>query len=125
MSARTAWIAHWYETEKVVARAKALGWKEGEDGFLEIYSPEDDNETLDQREFPTLAAAVEFLAPMCAEEGKIFWRQADVLEFEVGGRPCRACTCRDHRTREPWKLVKRYVVEAEGVVEETHEDGCA
>lgn len=122
---RTTFLAIWYDTEKVLAKARALGWKDGDDGLLDIYRPEEDPRGGDVREFPTLDAAVAFLSPMCADLNKVFWRQAEVSEFRVGGRPCRYCTCRDRRTREPWRIVRRYTVEEEGVVESHGCDDCA
>lgn len=119
---RTAFLAIWYDTEKVLAKAHALGWKDGEDGLLDTYSPEEDPRGADAREFPTLDAAVAFLRPMCADENKLFWRQGEVREFKVGGRACRYCTCRDAGTREPWRLIRYYTVEEEGVVEDHYAD---
>ncbi len=116
---QTKFLAVWYDTEKVLAKARLAGWKDGEDGLLDCYAPEEDPKGADAKEFPTLEAAVAFLAPMCAEEGKLFWRQADVREFEVGGRRCKYCTCRG------WRIVREYTVEAEGVVDDHACDDCA
>jgi hypothetical protein len=122
---RTAFVAVWYDTERVLAKARALGWKDGEDGLLDAYRPEEDLRGSDVREFPTLEAAVGFLSPMCADENKVFWPQGRVREFEVGGRPCRYCICRHARTGEPWRIVKEYTVEEEGIVEEHGRDDCS
>jgi len=39
---RTAFLVIWYDNEKVLAKASALGWKDGEDGLLDTYRPEED-----------------------------------------------------------------------------------
>jgi hypothetical protein len=114
-----SFLVVWYDTEKVLAKARLAGWKDGEDGLLDSYAPEEDPKGADVKEFPTLDAAVAFLKPMCADENKLFWRQGNIREFEVGGRRCKYCTCRGRR------VVHEYVVEEEGVVEDFSRDDCA
>lgn len=122
---RAVFLAIWYDTEKVLAKARARGWKDGEEGLLDTYAPEEDPRGADVKEFPTLDAAVKFLAPMCADENKLFWRQGTVREFIVGGPACRYCTCRDSKTRETWRAVREYTVEEEGVVDDYACSDCA
>lgn len=114
-----SFLAVWYDTEKVLAKARLAGWKDGEDGLLDVYNPEEDADAEDVKSFPALDAAVDFLKPMCAEEGKLFWRQANVREYEIGGTRCKYCTCKGHR------LVHEYVIEDEGIVEDYFRDNCA
>lgn len=114
----TKWLAIWYDTEKVLAKARLAGWKDGDDSLLDCYSPEEDAKGADVKTFSTLAAAVAFLAPMCADENKLFWRQGTIREFDVGGPRCRYCTC------EGWRVTHEYTVEAEGIVETSSRDEC-
>lgn len=115
---KTIYQAVWYDPIKCEAKAVAAGWdpKSG-DGFLDIYSPEEDPKGHEAREFDSLDDAVGFLKAIVAG-GKDFWGQARVNKIVVGGNRCRYCTC------QGWNCVHTYIVEAEGIVEDHAEDNC-
>jgi hypothetical protein len=113
---RTAFVAIWYDRNKVIARAKERGW-DGDDGMLDVYHPEEDSKGHEAREFPDLAAAEKHLRTVIAS-GNEFWGQAKVREIEVGGPRCRHCDCRG------FKCVREHIVEAEGIVDVRSYDEC-
>ena len=39
---RKLFVAAWYDSEKVLDRARQEGWQDGEDGLLDYYDPADD-----------------------------------------------------------------------------------
>lgn len=114
---RTAFIASWYDPATVEARARAAGW-DGEEGLLDRYHPEEDSRCESIKEFPSLKAATDFLKKIIAD-GKDFWGQAHIREYEVNGPRCQYCTCRG------WKQVREYVIEETGIVDNFASNDCA
>jgi hypothetical protein len=115
---RTAFVAIWYDRAKVEDRARKAGWKEEEGGLLDIYNPEEDPRGYEKLECPDLKSAETHLRNVIAE-GKEFWGQAIVREFEVNGPRCKYCTCHG------WKCIREYVVEENGVTDQYPQDDCA
>lgn len=115
---RTAFLAVWYERAKVEARATARGWKEADGGLLDIYNPEEDPDGSEQLECPDLKSAETHLRNIITD-GREFWGQGTVREFEVGGARCRYCTCRG------WRMVREHVVEENGIVQTVAGSECS
>lgn len=114
--AATHFVAEWYDRAKVEAAARAAGWN-GVDSLLDEHHPEENPKVVDHLKCPDLQSAVTHLRNVIAD-GKEFFGQADVLQIESGGSRCRACICGGK------KLIKRYVVDETGVVEEHAESSC-
>jgi hypothetical protein len=110
--------AIWYDPDKCEQKAIAAGWDPNSgDGFLDIYFPEEDPNGHESKNFDSLEPAVDFLKKLISK-GKDFWGQTRINKIEVDGKRCQYCTCRG------WNCVHTYLVEAEGIVEESAENNC-
>ena len=113
---RMAYVAVWYDPARVEKLARAAGWN-GEDGLLDAYHPDEDSRAESAKEFTTLDGAVKHLSKLVAD-GRDFWGQGEVREFEIEGSRCRYCTCRG------WKCIRLYGVDETGIVSRDSHDEC-
>jgi hypothetical protein len=116
---RRQFTAIWYDPAKCEAKAIKAGWdKNSGDGFLDVYSPEEDPHGAEQKHFDNLRSTVSFLRDVIKKGGD-FWGQAEIIESEFGGPRCRYCICRGN------KNVRRYTVTEDGIESNDPIDDCA
>ncbi len=117
MKKQNEFFVLWHDYEKCVAKAKALGWVEGEESLLDYYHPEQDMKAGDIAGPFTLEQAIERGRAIIAS-GVTMFGALHVREIETVTSRCRYCICHGRKT------VREFIVEEEGVVQEEWFDDC-